>query len=124
MNSQEDREAYEDLIPETHEVVEFSRQEHRLSYAVYDLEAGGCPLHHGTCRDTFEAREALRSKYIKRATDSVDLFDRDSKERIEVLSFEPDSSADVANDDCDDEPGDIDSDEGFDPYMGMYTGDC
>ena len=38
--------------------------------------------------------------------------------RIFFLAYEPDE------DDEPDEPGDIDSDEGFDPYAGCFTYDC
>lgn len=38
--------------------------------------------------------------------------------RIFFLAYKPDE------DDEPDEPGDIDSDEGFDPYAGCFTYDC
>ena len=46
-----------------------------------------------------------------------DLASQHKGARIFFLAYEPDE-------DEPDEPGDIDSDEGFDPYAGCFTYDC
>jgi hypothetical protein len=53
--------------------------------------------------------------------DEEDMTDEEFKEALQDIGIDTDELVEFADDDEDYEPADIDSDMGYDPYMGMIT---
>lgn len=79
-----------------------------------------CGLKGSVSDDEFE--ELVEMLY-RESYDEEDMTDEEFKEALQDIGIDTDDLVEFADDDEPDEPADIDSDMGYDPYMGMCTDD-